>query len=541
MVVDYIVDFTSYLNSFNFGISNNQIDRFFTMMQEEEIDFSDHEDLVELMKIVFCSNRNQCEELPNHFKNFIKERENFVSVSKMKKEKDENERNFNASAASKRTRINELKKEINDISKDVKSENNEIDKLLTKEEAKFVSENLEFIKKIKIKNKKAMNFIKDCIIKQDVERFLDYSSNFIETVAVEFVNLSEKALSKNKINDFAIYQKMFNIVKRLAKLETKYLKSIDAKIKKATQAQADKISELEKEIERESRKHKEIQDKLDRMINNINMKIVQKEKAETHRDVFIGKNAVQLTGEALPDFMEVDFKKLDRAAMSTIYYYIKKNLLKLKTRMTRNINTKEKQKIDIKATIQNACKTGGLPLVIHYEKPKANKTNLVLILDVSGSCKEASEMMLTFMYLLQSVFPGGCKTFAFVDSLYNISEIMKSEDIDQSVKNVLDVIPRRGVYSNYYKPLYSIWEENRNIITSDSIVIFMGDARNNKNPTGEEYVKNIARKAKKAYWLNTENFNEWGKADSLAFEYAKYFKMYEVLSAADLVNFINIM
>ena len=69
----------------------------------------------------------------------------------------------------------------------------------------------------------------------------------------------------------------------------------------------------------------------------------------------------------------------------------------------------------------------------------------------------------------------------------------------------------------------------------------MGDARNNKNPTGEEYVKNIARKAKKAYWLNTENFNEWGKADSLAFEYAKYFKMYEVLSAADLVNFINIM
>ena len=55
MVVDYIVDFTSYLNSFNFGISNNQIDRFFTMMQEEEIDFSDHEDLVDLMKIVFCS------------------------------------------------------------------------------------------------------------------------------------------------------------------------------------------------------------------------------------------------------------------------------------------------------------------------------------------------------------------------------------------------------------------------------------------------------------------------------------------------------
>ena len=52
--------------------------------------------------------------------------------------------------------------------------------------------------------------------------------------------------------------------------------------------------------------------------------------------------------------------------------------------MTRNINTKEKRKIDIKETIQNACKTGGLPINICYEKPKINKTKLVLVLDVSA-------------------------------------------------------------------------------------------------------------------------------------------------------------
>lgn len=169
--------------------------------------------------------------------------------------------------------------------------------------------------------------------------------------------------------------------------------------------------------------------------------------------------------------------------------------------MTRNINTKEKRKIDIKETIQNACKTGGLPINICYEKPKINKTKLVLVLDVSGSCKEASEMMLTFMYSLQSVFPGGCKTFAFVDSLYNISEIMKASDINESIKDVLDTIPRKGVYSNYFKPLRSLWVNNKQEITSDSIVIFMGDARNNANDPGLEYVKNIARRAKRLIGL----------------------------------------
>ena len=118
---------------------------------------------------------------------------------------------------------------------------------------------------------------------------------------------------------------------------------------------------------------------------------------------------------------------------------------------------------------------------------------------------------------------------------------MKASDINESIKDVLDTIPRKGVYSNYFKPLRSLWVNNKQEITSDSIVIFMGDARNNANDPGLEYVKNIARRAKKAYWLNTEPFDKWGYKDSLAFEYAKFFKMYEVLNASDLIGFINLI
>ena len=97
--------------------------------------------------------------------------------------------------------------------------------------------------------------------------------------------------------------------------------------------------------------------------------------------------------------------------------------------MNRNIYSENKNILNLQQTIQNACKTGGLPLNLFYQEKKKNKTNLVLILDVSGSCSSASEMMLSFMYLLKDVFSGGCKTFAFVDDLYDISDIMKSNNI----------------------------------------------------------------------------------------------------------------
>ena len=85
----------------------------------------------------------------------------------------------------------------------------------------------------------------------------------------------------------------------------------------------------------------------------------------------------------------------------------------------------------------------------------------------------------------------------------------------------------------------TLWKDYRKQITKDSIVIFMGDARNNKNATAEEFMKNIGHRAKKCLWLNTETVEKWDKADSIASVYEKYAKMYEVVNTAELINFIE--
>ena len=150
-------------------------------------------------------------------------------------------------------------------------------------------------------------------------------------------------------------------------------------------------------------------------------------------------------------------------------------------------------------------------------------------------------MMLSFMYLLKDAFPGGCYTFVFVNRLYNVSEIMEARNIDDAVDGVLEAIPTHGVYSDYYRPLNTLWSDYHSVIKKDSLVIFMGDARNNKNKSGEEYMKNIRSRAQEVFWLNTEKTSGWGQGDSIAPIYMNYSRMAEITSPAELVRFIEKM
>ena len=99
--------------------------------------------------------------------------------------------------------------------------------------------------------------------------------------------------------------------------------------------------------------------------------------------------------------------------------------------------------------MRESIRTCGQPINLIYKQPRRSKADLVLILDVSGSCKDASEMMLTFIGLLKEVFPRGCSAFAFVNSLYDISRVYDTEDVDNAAKQILTMSPRSGQYSNY--------------------------------------------------------------------------------------------
>ena len=95
------------------------------------------------------------------------------------------------------------------------------------------------------------------------------------------------------------------------------------------------------------------------------------------------------------------------------------------------------------------------------------------------------------------------------------------------------------VQSNYFKPLEQLATKHINHINKETLLLFIGDARNNANPSGLQYLRAVVDKAKTSWWLNTEGADEWGTGDSVAPQYSSVLPMHEVVTLAQLVDFIE--
>lgn len=541
MTVGPIIEFVQYLNENGYSISPDKISRFFEILSNEDDMYVETNELLSLMKSTFCSSKEEVLVLPEHFDYFLKRHEELMKNSMIEEDKKKNTKQYQETKKSLEDEIDDIVKEAQKFKENFRKSNaSKATTLLTKNEMKQLNDNKALIKKIKFPKKEDNEFFQD-VLKNEGYLVGSYDANVSKEVMDALVKKSEEFLKKGNLAGFEICNLLFKMVSKAHKKDNLAQNKNEKELEEGLKVFKDKEEQIKNEINRLSMEHTRVQNELNsKLVNSKKPQVINKSQSIHNRDEYIGgHNYVRTYNEDVGNAMDKNFKNLTKEEQNLVYSYIKKNLLSFKTKMNRNIYSTNKLKLDMQRTIQNACKTNGLPLELFYEEKKRGKTDLILLLDVSGSCKEASKMMLTFMYLLQDVFHRGCKTFAFIDSLYDISKIMDTKDIDTSIDNVLKAIPAKGAYSNYYKPLETLWVGNKKIISKDSIVIFMGDCRNNKNKPGLEYLKNISRKAKSCYWLNTEKFKKWGQGDSLALEYAKYAKMYEVLNTNDLIYFIN--
>lgn len=276
-----------------------------------------------------------------------------------------------------------------------------------------------------------------------------------------------------------------------------------------------------------------------------NDRLAIKWQSQTHREQFQpGGSVWQLCAPErnLPQFFDKPFSSLTSAEKDQIRQYLYENAREFRTRIARSIRTGQRRRIDIAETCKKACSSGGVPMRISYQKPVRSRANMVLFLDISGSCREASELMSYFLYIIRDMFPGGCRTYVFVNQLYDVTGYLDNPNPEAAVESILTDIPTKGVYSDYSEPLRDFHENHFSEINRDTLLFFIGDARNNKNPTGEEHLKEICRKCRKAFWLETDRKEKWDTGDSIIGVYRPYLRaVTEVLTAGDLINSMDMI
>ena len=243
-----------------------------------------------------------------------------------------------------------------------------------------------------------------------------------------------------------------------------------------------------------------------------------KERSLTHRpdwdgSFLNGRSVMTLSEKA--ELLEREVETLNHDEQQQVLSYIRDNAMAFKHTMRRQTSSISKRRIDVRATARAAIRTDGIPYVIKYKKPKKSHAKVVFLVDLSGSCRNAASLSLYFMALMNDVFPGGCNKFVFVNSLVPVDDMFRNVSAKDGVQAVFKSVKTRGVYSNYGTPVAQLHDEYGGLISKETTVLIIGDARNNSNLSEKEKFKDICDRSRNVFWLNPDDVAKWNQGDSI--------------------------
>lgn len=303
----------------------------------------------------------------------------------------------------------------------------------------------------------------------------------------------------------------------VAKVDTelgKLLRKVDKDAKEAKLQREQELNKINSDISKE--------------IENVKVKLSTK----SHRESFQGKGAVI---ELLRNG-DKSISRLNKTEYQSLLYYIKVNAAKFRTKVGASMKQDKNKEFDFRKTIQESVKYNGIPLKFYYKRKVKKKYKLFCILDVSGSVSKYLEALSLFLFELNTVFNGGIEIYGFVSDLLDFTDVFKNQTVDEAVKLTQG---RRG-YSNYNKALNDFYNNCYQRIDKESIILYFGDARNNKNASGEEILSVINSKAGYSVWLNSEEHEEWDTGDSIMSTYSKYVNsVFEINTVEQMIYFLN--
>lgn len=90
MIFDYITEFAGYLNDRGYAVTQNKISRFLSL-KNEETDFTREAEIIPLMKLCFCRNKEEADSFSDYFCQYIKDYKGSYAREKQRIRKEHQE------------------------------------------------------------------------------------------------------------------------------------------------------------------------------------------------------------------------------------------------------------------------------------------------------------------------------------------------------------------------------------------------------------------------------------------------------------------
>lgn len=212
----------------------------------------------------------------------------------------------------------------------------------------------------------------------------------------------------------------------------------------------------------------------------------------------------------------------------------------LKTKAARRRKKQKRGKLHAHRTIRANIMHDSVPFDRHYRDKMIRKPQLVLMLDMSESVRNASEFMLLFVYSVQEVF-AKVRSFIFAGNLTEVTDLLKNSTFEEALQEIFTGKPLNiWASSNFGRSFEDFEAQYFDAVTAKTTVIILGDARTNFLPPRADIVAEMARRGREVLWLNPEARGSWGFGDSAMWDYVPVVdEAVEVRNVKQLNNFVN--
>jgi uncharacterized protein with von Willebrand factor type A (vWA) domain len=227
--------------------------------------------------------------------------------------------------------------------------------------------------------------------------------------------------------------------------------------------------------------------------------------------------------------LEKPFKEFDARDVESAKELVAELARRLRGRLSRRYKRGARGRLDFRRTFRASVARGGAPIELFWRYRRPGKPDLVALCDLSGSVAIVSDFLLALLAPAAEYFRR-VHTFAYVDHLCAIS----FENGYVVPHETLDLYAR----SDFGKVLQQFWgESGEQLLTRNTIVLVLGDARNNRRPPRPDLLVRMHDRVKKLIWLNPEPRERWNTGDSVMNVYTQACDL--VLGCSNLKELLN--
>jgi uncharacterized protein with von Willebrand factor type A (vWA) domain len=199
-----------------------------------------------------------------------------------------------------------------------------------------------------------------------------------------------------------------------------------------------------------------------------------------------------------------DFSTFNADQIADLRRLIQKIVPKLATKISRRKkNDLRARDIDLKRSVKRSIRTGGEVLQLFRRKRKIQKTQIILICDVSGSMDSYSQLLIQFLYSLQNEIKS-LRTFVFSTRLSDATPYLRHKDVKVALQRLANEVHDWSGGTQIGNCLRTFnFDYGRTIVNSRTIVMIISDGwdRGDTETLGEE-MERLKKKCHRLIWLN---------------------------------------